>query len=98
MGSTFGGSYTHNLFSLSDKTREKKMENSLFYLTEQSGREILQGMEENASEMLKPKIWKSKTLKKRMILYPFKGWAVIPFEFQHHGKCLETVRMRVAKQ
>ena len=65
VGSTFGGSYTHNLFSLSDKTREKKMENSLFYLTEQSGREILQGMEENASEMLKPKIWKCKTLKKR---------------------------------
>ena len=61
VGSTFGGSYTHNLFSLSDKTREKKMENSLFYLTEQSGREILQGMEENASEMLNPKIWKSET-------------------------------------
>ena len=49
-----GGSYTHNLFSLRDKTREKKMENSLFYLTEQSGREILlhQGMEENTFEII----------------------------------------------
>ena len=47
-----GGSYTHNLFSLRDKTREKKMENSLFYLREQSGREILQGMEENEMVIL----------------------------------------------